>query len=238
MLPQPEQFAAHFPDHFVMYIPRDGVSGDFFWLEAQEGRVLVAAADCTGHGVPGALMSMLGYSLLKQIVNERGYARPDKVLTLLDHYTREVLCRTNHPQQVNDGMDIGLLAFNPQTYEVEFAGAYNPLYHVHQGTLVEIKANRQAIGGKLEGRLKTFDLQVIQAQPGDALYLFSDGFADQFGRQGERNKKFGPQRLRSLLAEMHPLPMAQQRARLVQEFMTWKGSLPQMDDVLVMGLRV
>jgi serine phosphatase RsbU (regulator of sigma subunit) len=114
------------------------------------------------------------------------------------------------------------------------------MYHVRGGELVEIEANRQAIGGKLEAgvRIKRFDLRTVQGQEGDCLYLFSDGYGDQFGRVGDQNRKFGPKRLRGLLAQMHGQPMAQQRARLLQDFMTWKGSLMQLDDVLIVGVRL
>lgn len=241
MLPVQEDVAAWFADHFVLYLPREGVSGDFFWLEPQKESVLLAAADCTGHGVPGALMSMLGYSLLKQIVLERGYTRPDKILKMLDLYIRKVLCRggsANNNTNLNDGMDISLIHYTPHEQRLEFSGAYNPLYHVRKGELTQLKANRHPIGGSFEKRIKPFSTQSIATEPGDVLYLFSDGFADQFGRVGNREKKFSYRRFRELLTEISSLPMAQQRSRLVEEFSAWKGSQPQLDDVLVLGVRL
>ncbi|MFW5658640.1 MAG: PP2C family protein-serine/threonine phosphatase, partial [Bacteroidota bacterium] len=238
MLPPIETIGRHFDDNFVMFMPRDGVSGDFYYLQAlEDDSVIVAAADCTGHGVPGALLGMLGYSLLNLIVNERGYHRPDKILKLLDLYMREVLCRQNPGQKMDDGMDISLIHYQPRRRVFQYAGAMNALYWARHGQVQKVEADRVGIGGTYKG-LKHFHLNEIPVERGDCIYLFTDGYHDQFGPGKTRQKKFSPKRMREILADVHELNMQQQHDYLKAQLKAHQAELTQTDDILVMGLRI
>jgi len=238
LLPDIAPLQKVFPDSFIFYQPRDVVSGDFYWLQPlPNGLFCVAVADCTGHGVPGALMSMLGLSYLEQIVVERGVHQPNLVLQELDTAIRKSL-RQDTTQNQN-GLDIGLCLIDQTSQILHFAGAYHPAWLVSsQGQWHELKANRHSIGSKARQENFAFELQTFQYQPDTMLYLFSDGYKDQFG--GANNQKFSTKQLKSLLIGLSPLPCGEQAAQVEQGINQWMqaGKEAQIDDISLLGIRL
>jgi serine phosphatase RsbU (regulator of sigma subunit) len=234
----PESFVKKLlPGSFILYKPKDIVSGDFYWVESYGHQVFFAACDCTGHGVPGALMSVIGYNLLNQAVHEHGIDRPAVILNELNKGVSKVLRQREEESSVKDGMDVSLCALNTKTLQLEYAGANNPLWIIRaDASLVEIKADKFPIGAFIGEELRQFTNQTIQLQPGDTVYIFSDGYADQFG--GEKGKKFKYKQLQQLLISIHNRPPEEQKAILDTTIEKWKGSLEQVDDILVMGVCV
>jgi len=247
VLPDTEKLAALFPHSFVLFMPKDIVSGDFFWCASQGGRSIAAVADCTGHGVPGALMSMIGNNLLHQAVHQQQLSDPAEILSyvnkslhelLLQHETEEAQTRREALQSetdVKDGMDIALCVFDEGRREVRFAGANRPLLIVRNNQLIELAPDRTAIGG-ITSAAHRFTATTGTLQPGDCLYLFSDGYADQFG--GSKGKKMMSRSLKDRLVELSSLPMSEQKKNLADHFLAWKGEYQQVDDVLLIGIRV
>ncbi len=242
-------------NYFVLFRPKDVVSGDFYWLhETTDNKVIWATADCTGHGVPGAFMSMIGSSLLNEIVIEKGITKSGEILNQLrdsikkdlghaagtDERTKALPSSTEvsagKPSEtgVKDGMDIALCVWDRKTNELQFSGAYNPLYLIRNGELFETKANRQPIGIYLEEI--PFDTIEVPIEQGDSLYLFSDGFMDQFG--GPNNKKYTAKRFRESLLSVQNSPMNDQLIMLNDIFEKWRGGLEQLDDICIFGVRV
>jgi len=233
ILPSPAAIANFFPENFVLYRPKDIVSGDFYWMERIGDKTLFATVDCTGHGVPGAMMSVLGYNLLTEAVLEKKLSTPSEILNSLNHGIIRALQRQSEGQIVKDGMDITLCAFDSNTMQLEFAGVYNPLYHVRKGELKILDADRQALG---EHENTVFKNQVIDLEKGDCIYFFTDGYADQFG--GPHGKKFKYKQLQQLILSIAELPMKEQIALLERKLDEWKGPLEQVDDILLFGFRV
>ncbi len=221
-------------EHFILFKPRDIVSGDFFWFQKTNENLIFAAADCTGHGVSGAFLSMLGISFLNEIVRRKEIERVDQVLNELRDRVKITLGQTGEIGGTKDGMDISLCSINIKTMKLQFAGANNPLYLFRNKELIELNADRQPIG--VFYKEKSFTNHEIQLKKDDVLYLFSDGFADQFGENTER--KFLRSNLRKLFHEIYPSPMPEQKQILKDIFDSWKGNLPQTDDVLIMGVRI
>jgi len=231
MLPREDSFH----DTFVLYMPKDIVSGDFYWMYDNGDLQFIAACDCTGHGVPGAFMSIIGHNSLNKVVREYGIIRPGAILDQLNIEVVKALMQ-RHEETINDGMDLALIAFNRKKFTLEFAGAYNPLYVVRKGELFTYKGDRFPIGMSSAQSKKTFENQIINVQPGDMLYMSSDGYADQFGtREG---KKYKSGNVKKLLAEIWDLPINEQRDRLKKEIIEWKGTLPQVDDIMLIGTRI
>jgi serine phosphatase RsbU (regulator of sigma subunit) len=230
------QFAILPPDipydnTFIFFKPKDIVSGDFYWMNAAGGKEFMAAVDCTGHGVPGAFMSFIGFTSLNKIIIEQGIYNPASILNRLN----EEVATTLHQKGeaiVNDGMDIALICYSPETRIVEYAGAFNPLIIVRKGELIEIKADRFAIG-RSTGSQKTFTKHEIRLEEGDALYLYSDGYADQFG--GPEGKKYKTASLKELLVNISTFDPDSQQKVLETAFEDWKTGQEQIDDVLIMG---
>lgn len=196
---------------------------------------MIAAADCTGHGVPGALMTVLGNELLNQIIYEQNITRPDLILFALDLKLRVSLQKRDQETEINDGMELALCTVDPEAKQLQFAGAKSPLYSARNGELHEIKGSRAPIGGR-GAKNKAFHLHTHNIEEGDVFYITTDGFQDQFSREG--NRKFTAKRFRSLLTEISPLPLAEQAKQLEQTFTEWKGQTAQIDDVLVIGMKV
>jgi serine phosphatase RsbU (regulator of sigma subunit)/Tfp pilus assembly protein PilF len=236
VLPSDVFLDKHLPDHFVFFKPKDIVSGDFYWATQAGDAVLVATADCTGHGVPGAFMSLIGSAFLSEIVVEKGITRPDLVLNAL----RENIIRALNPEgtsvEAKDGMDIVLCRYDMKRMVLEFAAANNPVWIVRGGTAVEEHAPDKFPVGKYAGKEAPFTLRTVQLNKGDIVYTFTDGFADQFG--GEKGKKFKYKPLQALLLANCNLPMDEQRDKLSSTLESWKGNLEQVDDVLLIGVRV
>lgn len=224
------------PDSFVLYKPKDIVSGDFYWFDQVGGKSLFAAVDCTGHGVPGAFMSIVGYNLLKQIVSKHQNPQPSFILDELSKGVSETLHQRNEESTSKDGMDITLCSYDPKERELEFAGAFNPLFIVRDNEILEIKGNKFPIGIFLEKETKKFTNHKFKVKKGDVLYIFSDGYADQFG--GAKGKKFMQSQFRNLLFDIHIKPMPEQRRILDQTIEHWRGNEDQVDDILVIGMRV
>jgi serine phosphatase RsbU (regulator of sigma subunit) len=234
ILPTQELIKSAFGESFILFKPKDIVSGDFYWMHAiNEHQFLFAAADCTGHGVPGALMSMMGYNLLEQTVKEQHIEEPSQILNELSNSVTNVLKQTAELEAVKDGMDIALCKIDLRSYELEFSGAHNPLYLIRNGALTELKANRRSVG---ISSATPFTSQKIKIEKGDCIYLFSDGFVDQKG--GPENKKFFYKPFQELLLSIHSLSMEEQHSILLSTTLSWRGNNEQMDDVLVAGIKI
>ena len=236
ILPELDFIYRHFPQSFIFYRPKDIVSGDFYWFAEKDGKKIMVCADCTGHGVPGALMSVIGHNLLNQIILEKGITSPDEILNRLNAGVMTALKQGLHEEDTRDGMDISICVFTDESREMLYAGALRPLILIHKGIISKIDSDRFPIGGNLTLRETKYTLHKVMLEPGDMLYMFSDGFADQFG--GARGKKFMVKRLLELLQEMENQPLAEQAARLEVAFDGWKDNYAQVDDVLVVGIRV
>lgn len=222
-----------FSNAFVLFKPKDIVSGDFYWFAGKDGKRLIAACDCTGHGVPGALMSMIGNNLLNKIVNERAITGAANVLTYLDQEVRLTLKKEENIDS-KDGMDVAMLTFSG-THELEYAGANRPLWLVRNGKLEEIKATKISIGGDRYGENIEFTGHNLKLQDGDTVYISSDGFADQFNNE---DKKLMTRRFKEILLSIQHLSMTEQEKYLDEFIEKWKGGLEQTDDILVIGIRI
>jgi len=236
VLPPKEAFLQNFKDFFIFFQPRDIVSGDFYYLKVQGDAIVVAAADCTGHGVPGAFMSILGISLLNQIIGQ--FSEPfnaGQILTSLKNEIKRALRQTGKDDEAKDGMDISLCVIQKNEYQIHFAGAYNPLILIRNKEIIAYKGDSMPIGIFLK-ELGGFTNHTIDIQKGDMLYMYSDGFQDQFG--GEMKKKYLAKNLKNLLAEISIQPLDQQQEQLKSIFNTWKGNESQTDDVLVLGIKM
>ncbi|HOU31034.1 MAG TPA: SpoIIE family protein phosphatase, partial [Bacteroidales bacterium] len=224
-----------FEETFVLFLPKDIVSGDFYWMYDTGDVRLIAAVDCTGHGVPGAFMSIIGHNSLNKVVREYGLIRPSAILDQLNIEVSKSIIQS-HEKGITDGMDLALIAYNRKKFTLEFAGAYNPLYLVRNGEVIVYKGDRFPIGMVTIEQKKKFTNVNVDIQPGDMIYMCSDGYADQFGQA--ENKKFKVGNIKRLLSEIYNLPVNEQKARLEKEIMDWKGDLPQVDDILFIGMRV
>ncbi len=237
ILPPIPKIQAAFPECFVMFRPRDVVSGDFYWfadMRDTHGELLLAAIDCTGHGVPGAFMSMVGNDLLNHTIHNRQLTDPGEILSQLHLEIRKAL---NQGETNNrDGMDMALISWNPVTKTLKFAGAKNPLIYVQNGELFLYKGDKSAIGGEQQEKERIFTTHQFTIDQPTVCYLFSDGFQDQFG--GPNNKKYMVKRLREFLLQNSPLLLAEQHQNLATEFEDWKGKEEQVDDVLVIGVKL
>ena len=222
------------PEHFVLFKPRDIVSGDFYWITEKEGSVAITAADCTGHGVPGAFMSLLGITYLNEILSRSKTPKPGEIMDQLRKYIIKALHQKGESGENKDGMDMALCILSSDRKELLFAGANNPLYLVRKGELQEIKGDKMPVA--IHEIMQNFTTHSLQLEPGDQLYLFSDGYADQFG--GPKGKKFMYKALKDLLLEIRHLPMKEQREALEKRFEEWKKEVDQVDDVVLIGLRV
>lgn len=223
------------PESFILYKPRDVVSGDFPWFLQKGDDLYIAAVDCTGHGVPGALISLIGYFLLNNIVNNKDVSAPGEVLDLLDQGVTHTLKQDNSDSSSRDGMDIALCKINLKKKTLQYAGAHRPLYSLHGSELTEVKGDKFPIGGgQYKGRT-SFKTTTLKIQPGDSVYFCSDGFPDQFG--GPENRKFSPKKIREIITGNAGLSMQQMHSVFDQEFEAWKGSEKQTDDVLMIGIR-
>ncbi|MBN2863831.1 MAG: SpoIIE family protein phosphatase, partial [Bacteroidales bacterium] len=224
-----------FRDTFILYMPKDIVSGDFYWMYSTNEIQFIAGCDCTGHGVPGAFMSIIGHNSLDKVVKEYGITKPAEILDKLNTEVVKALMQRNE-ETINDGMDLALTAFNKKNFTLEYAGAYIPLYVVREEGLVVYRGDRFPIGMSSLQSEKAFINQIVEVRPGDMIYMCSDGYADQFGwRDG---KKFKSGNVKKLLLEIWKLPVMEQRERLEKEILEWKGDLQQVDDIMFIGTRV
>ena len=235
MLSEEEHFRNSFSDYFIIFKPRDIVSGDFYWIGEDEKHVFFTVADCTGHGVPGAFMSTLGISSLDEIITNNTNLRANIVLNLLREKIKTALHQTGKPGETADGMDMAFCILNKNLKKLEFSGAYNSLLIFHEEEAYEYHADRMPIG-IYYGEKESFTNYEIDIQKGDVIYIFTDGFADQFG--GPKSTKYMKYNLKKLLSKIFDKPMIEQRYILEKEFEDWKGSAEQIDDVTILGVRI
>ena len=236
MLPLQENIDRILPQNFIFYKPRDIVAGDFYWIQEVKGRVIVAAADCTGHGVPGALMSMISHELLNEIILTKNILQANAILNEL-HYSIQKALKQEETQNL-DGLDIALIVWDKTQKKLSFAGANNSLILIQNGELKEIPADKYAIGGMQHQTNRNFTLQEVAFDENNPflLYLCSDGYQDQFG--GTQQKKFLKSKFKQLLLTISPLDMPKQREHLEINLQNWQGKEEQTDDILVIGLRI
>jgi len=239
VLPSPEYIQEILSENFILFKPQSIVSGDFYWMKKIKNFLIIATADCTGHGVPGAFMSMLGSSFLNEIVTVRSLDSSGQILDKLRAKIKKSLRQRGDVGEQKDGMDIAFYIIDTETLELQFSGAYNPLLIIRKDAKgepeqISIKADRQPIAVHVIE--KEFTTQKVQLQKGDCLYTFSDGFSDQFG--GENDRKFKIKNFKKLLTDNYEKPMSQQQQILDDAFENWRGNTPQVDDVLVIGLKI
>lgn len=269
MLPPKEVIKELLPESFVFYKPRDIVSGDFYWLDSKNGKTYIVAADCTGHGVPGAFMSLLGISQLNEIINKLDESAEkeiaaNKILEQLRAFVIKSLHQTGKEMESKDGIDLALCVCDFKNNTLQYAGAYNPLYIIREhktGTelpentskiisytlyeeikgkdyeLMEIKGDRLPIGIHHIND-QPFTNHNIKIRKDDSIYLFSDGYIDQFGGNESKRQKYQPRKFRELLVSLQELPMERQKEKLEQNLAEWQGRYSQVDDILIMGIRI
>jgi serine phosphatase RsbU (regulator of sigma subunit)/uncharacterized protein HemY len=253
LLPSEKELKEILPEHFVFFRPKDIVSGDFYWIREVQDHLVIVGADCTGHGVPGAFMSMLGITLLNDLIGNCRFNAPGEILEQLRQKIKEMLEHTEEEHEQKDGMDVAFLALNRNTRKLHYSGAYNPLYIIRSKVvkagseldpyldrenggyqLYELKADKQPVGPHWEEH--PFSTRSVQLWKGDSLYIFSDGYVDQYG--GEQGKKFKVGNFKKLLLSFQDKNLIQQKEILVNTFENWRGDLEQIDDVSVIGVRL
>jgi serine phosphatase RsbU (regulator of sigma subunit) len=224
------------PDSFVYFHPKDIVSGDFYWIDRTHSKIFFAVVDCTGHGVPGAMMSIIGRNLLDQAVNEKGITMPSQILNFLQVGLSSAFGQTGeHKANLFDGMDLALCSYDLQTNILDFAGANNSLYLILDGEMIVLRGDKVGISAEYEISNSYTNIQ-IEVKKGDVVYLTSDGFPDQFG--GPKYKKYTYGKMQSFLTSIHQEPMDNQYALLKQEIQNWQGDKDQTDDICIMGIRI
>ena len=235
-LPGDEQLKQVFPESFVLFKPKDIVSGDFYWLHTKTNKILFAVADCTGHGVPGAFMSLISINALNEIMDRKITTTPSLILEMLRLQIISSFKKKEDGEKRQNGLDIALCAYNPASGELTYSGAKNSLYLVRNNTLKEFKADRHTVGMFLDQQHNEFNNHSIILEKGDMIYLFTDGFADQKG--GPQNKKYYYQPFQELCLRLHRLDMETQKKEFEKEIDAWKGEHEQIDDILIMGIRI
>jgi len=253
VLPSQELMSELLPEHFVLYRPKDIVSGDFYWIKEVQDHLVIVGADCTGHGVPGAFMSMLGMTMINDLIGDRCFDAPGAILDRLRENVKELLVQQGNSDEQKDGMDLAIAVFNKTTREIHFSGANNPLYIIRKKNqleqkeleayasvdngeyrLFELKGDKQPIGTHWEET--PFRTTSVKLMEQDAFYMFSDGYIDQFG--GEDRKKFKSVNFKKLLLSVQKESMDTQRQALENTFDQWRGSYEQLDDIIVLGVRI
>ena len=233
-MPPDNLMKSELPEFFILNMPKDIVSGDFYWMEKRDSRVFLAVADCTGHGVQGAVVSMLGMALLNEIVNKSYVKHPGEILNQLSLKLKESLHAGGDVDEIREGMDIVLVKFDKNFGEIEFAGANNPVYIIRNNDIIEHRGDRSPIG--YYSKEVNFTNQNIKLKPGDSVYMFSDGFIDQLS--GENYKKYLAKRFKNLLIEVNHLSLEKRKEKLLEEFHSWKGSFQQVDDVMILCIKI
>ncbi len=224
------------PQSFVFYQPKDILSGDFYWIEETTEHIFIAAADCTGHGVPGALMSIVNYNLLNRAVLEHGLTNAGAILDSVNKYLTLSLHQTYQESAVRDGMDVSLCVINKKTKKMDFAGAFNSIYLIRNNAIQEFIPDKQPVGSFIEDNIKPFTSQSFQLLENDVVYMFTDGYADQFG--GPKGKKYKYKQLQHLLLSSYTKPFDEQNQIFKSAINDWKGSLEQVDDILLLGYKI
>ncbi len=241
MLPSENAFESNFVEHFIIYLPRDIVSGDFYWLRKIDKFIVIIAADSTGHGVPGAFVSMMGMAFLNEIVGNAETTQANQILDQLREHVKNALNQSESTHKLSDGMDLALCVIDVESKNLQFSGANNPLYIVRKSKqlndnnhqLIHLKPDRQPIGAFIKEQ--PFTNHHFELQANDTLYLFSDGIIDQFG--GEYSDKYKSQRFKKLLIEIQNQPLATQKELILEAYENWKGRIKQVDDIVVLGIK-
>ena len=236
ILPDTEIIFSHLPHSFILYKPRDIVSGDFYWFARNNNISIIAAVDCTGHGVPGAFMSMIGNTLLNKIVMEKDIIDPGQILSELNHEVNVALKQDRSASESRDGMDVAICAVDYEKLELKYAGANRPLYFIKNNAVEETRASKFPIGGLAHDAPKIFETHSFSIQPFDTFYISTDGYADQFG--GGSGKKLMAKKFKDLLLSMQNKKMSEQRIFLNDFIDDWKKNSEQTDDILVIGIRI
>jgi phosphoserine phosphatase RsbU/P len=221
------------PEHFIIYLPKDILSGDFYWIKRTEDKLIIAVMDCSGHGVPGALMSILGNTLLNEIVLRDHIQQPDQILNSLRSKIINALGQKKDSNRIKDGIDGSVICIGPGSDKIQYSGAFNPLILIHNNQIHEIKADRIPIGYFEINR--DFTLNEVKIEKNDMIYMFSDGITDQFG--GPYKKKFMLKKFIEILHRIHNKDLSEQKEIILSEFNNWKNELDQTDDIIVMGIR-
>jgi serine phosphatase RsbU (regulator of sigma subunit) len=234
LLPADHHIRRIFPDYFVYYRPKHIVSGDFYWFSERDGKYFIAAADCTGHGVPGALMSMIGLELIQKIINDLKVDDTDQVLLTMNRELESAFFKEESGKaMIKDGIEMGICIIDSKTKLMEFSGAFLPVYIVRDDRLIEIKGDKKNVIQSFA--MVSFNRSTFTLQEGDLLYLFSDGYADQFG--GPENRKFMYRRLRHLLLTISKYPLADQQRILDETIESWMEGHDQIDDMMILGVK-
>ncbi|MCK4663318.1 MAG: SpoIIE family protein phosphatase [Bacteroidales bacterium] len=242
VLPKEDVLKKTLPEHFILFKPRDIVSGDYYWMTKKNEKTIIVAADCTGHGVPGAFMSMLGVSFLNEIVNKTDVVKADLILNELREYVKTTLSQTGEANEAKDGMDLALCIIDKKQKKLQYAGAYNPLYLFRKKELTVIKADKMPISIYIKEK-DSFTNHEIKYEDGDIIYMFSDGYVDQFGGETiecrqEGGRKFKSKTFKKLLTDIQEKTMPEQLKILDNTLEKWKGELQQIDDILVIGIKL
>ncbi len=235
ILPNPVEVNAFLLNSFILFKPRDIVSGDFYWFYNKNNQNFIAAVDCTGHGVPGAFMSMIGNTLLNQIVREKGISDPGQILHALNNEINNALKQKLETSESRDGMDMSICCFDFTKMELQYAGAMRPLYLIRNGILQEYKADKFAIGGREYDVPKKFETHTFVLNKNDMVYLSTDGYADQFSPE---DKKLMTKKFKEILVSIQNKTMEEQKEYLNTFIENWKGKIHQTDDILVIGVKI
>ena len=236
ILPPDKLWSNILPQSFVFYQPKDILSGDFYWIEETAEYIFIAAADCTGHGVPGALMSIVNYNLLNRAVLEHGLTDAGAILDSVNKSLTLSLHQTFQESAVRDGMDVSICVINKSSKKMNFAGAFNSIYLIRNNEIQEFIPDKQPVGAFIEDNIKPFKNQTFQLMENDVVYMFTDGYADQFG--GPKGKKYKYKQLQQLLLESHTKSFGEQKSIIKKSINDWKGNLEQVDDILLLGYKI
>jgi serine phosphatase RsbU (regulator of sigma subunit) len=234
LLPPDEDLKRLLPSYFVLNKPRDIVSGDYYWVSHKDNKVIVAVADCTGHGVPGAFMSILGIAILNEIINKREIIIANEILNDLREYIIESLHQTGKEDESRDGIEIALCVVDFGNKNLQYSGAFRPLYLIRNKELTEFKGDNMPIG-LYDDEVNPFSNKELQFKENDIIYLFSDGYVDQIG--GPNRKTYRSRKFKQLLTNIHQKSLNEQKVILEREFYEWRRNIEQIDDIMVMGIR-
>jgi serine phosphatase RsbU (regulator of sigma subunit) len=232
ILPSPSSIQKLFPQHFILFMPKDVVSGDFYWIQDQGNKTLFAAADCTGHGVPGAFMSLIAHNALNHVT--KVYTKPGQILNQVNRIASAAF-NADQDEKIKDGMDIALCSLDRSNLTLEYSGAQNPIYVIRDNELIVLEGEKRSIGTESKEH-RLFASQTFKCQPNDMLYLFSDGLSDQFG--GPKNKKFMRKQMKEMLLHIAHENCSEQKKHIEETILNWKGQEEQTDDILLMGIRL
>lgn len=236
LMPSQQYFKSLLPNSFILYKPKDIVSGDFYWITQKNNKVFFTAADCTGHGVPGAFMSIIGIDILRKIIINSNIEAPNEILNRLNEEIENTFDKKESDHVLKDGMDLAFCVLDVKTKKIDYAGAFNPLYILRNNNIIEIEPDRFSVGVGDANETKIFTKKSVQLEKNDMIYIFSDGYTDQFG--GPKGKKFKHRRFRHLLLTIHQLDVEKQKTILEKSLQNWQGTEEQVDDILIVGIKI